>query len=100
MRIEIEKKLELENWLSVQDVYKWVCDNHSSDKHLTYSQVDDVVKSWRKSNSITTEAFISNNPNNKTGLPLFRGIMKQYYKKGDKNKLAKVARSRQDSARA
>jgi len=45
MKIEIEKKLEETTPI---EVLKWVEDNFPINQHLSYSQIDEIVQSWRK----------------------------------------------------
>ena len=67
MKLEIEKKLENENWLSILGVPQWKCQNYSLDHQLSYPQVDDIVKLGRKQNCLSSETYVINNPNNKNG---------------------------------
>ena len=90
MKLEIEKKLEDESWLTPKEVLDWNKDNFSIDKHLSYSQIDDIVQCWRKKNSATKDTYIDQHPSNRVGLPFLRTHFTFNYKKNDTNKTAKI----------
>ena len=90
MKLEIEKKLEDESWLTPKEVLDWNKDNFSIDKHLSYSQIDDIVQCWRKKDSATKDTYIDQHPSNRVGLPFLRTHFTFNYKKNDTNKTAKI----------
>ena len=90
VKIEIEKKLEEENWLTPGEILKWVKEHFTIDMHLSYSQVDDLVQYWRKKNNIFKEFYIFEHSSNKAGLPFFRSNFTLKYKKNYVNKSLKI----------
>jgi len=81
MKLEVEKKLDQENWLSIHETYKWIIENFEISKHLSYEQVNDIVKEWRKQNDVSKDSYILAHQMNKKNLPFFRGILTQNFKK-------------------
>jgi hypothetical protein len=79
MKIEIEKKLEEENWLSIFELNKLMISTFEIDQHLSYAQVSDIVKDWRKVNDVAKDSYILAHQLNKENLPFFRGIMTQNF---------------------
>jgi len=60
MKIEIEKKLEGENWLTPGEVLDWIKSNYPLNQHLSYSQVSEAVQSWREKTMSTKNHIFSN----------------------------------------
>ena len=44
MKIEVEKKLEEENWLSPGELLNWINKSFPVDSHLNYQQIDQIVQ--------------------------------------------------------
>jgi len=91
MKIEIERKLEEEDWLTPGQVLKWVQLNFSLDCHLSYSQVDEIVQSWRKKNSASKESYIFSHSRNRAGLTFLRTYFTLNYKRNNLNQSLKIA---------
>ena len=72
LKIEIEKELEEENWLTPKDVLDWIKKEFPINSHLSYSQVDTIVQEWRKKNFAAKEAYVTQHSLNKSGLPFLR----------------------------
>ena len=92
MVLEIEKKLEDQNWLTPAEVLKWIKSSYTIEKHLDYTQVHDIVKNWREKNSANKDTYIFKNNLNKNGLPFLRYFMVKSYKKikTNINKMLKI----------
>lgn len=89
-KIEIEKKLEEEDWLTPLQVLKWIQDKFPLESHLSYSQVDEIVQSWRKKNSASKESYVFAHSKTKTGLPFLRGHFYLNFKKNNSNTSLKI----------
>jgi len=50
----------------------WIKENFSIDKHLNHSQVDNIVRYWRKKHNATKESCINQHSLNNAGLPFLR----------------------------
>jgi len=81
MKIEIEKKLEGENWLTPAEVLDWIKSNCPLNQHLSYSQVSEAVQSWREKNNVYKESYIFKHSLNKAGLEFLRSYFTMNYKK-------------------
>ena len=81
MKIEIEKKLEGENWLTPGEVLDWIKSNYPLNQHLSYSQVSEAVQSWREKNNVYKESYIFKHSLNKAGLEFLRSYFTMNYKK-------------------
>jgi len=90
MKIEIEKKLEDENWPTPKEVLDWIKKSFEIANHLTYNQVEEIVTSWRKKNSVIKDQYIFQNTLNKKGLPFLRTYFTLFYKKNNINKSLKL----------
>ena len=91
MKIEIEKRLEEQNWLTAGDILSWIKKEFPIDKHLSYSQVENIVEYWRKKNNVYKESYILQHGLNKAGLPFFRTFSTNNFTKNDSKKGIKVA---------
>ena len=90
MKIEVEKKLEDENWLTPSEVLEWIKTNFDIQNHLSYQQVEEIISAWRKKTCVTKEFYILQNTLNKTGLPFLRAYLNFFYKKASANKSLKL----------
>ena len=90
MKTEIEKKLENSSWLTPKEVLDWIQKEFTIDCHLSYSQVEGVVKEWRKKNFASKEEYVLQNSTNKTGLPFLRAHLVFNYQKNNITKTAKI----------
>lgn len=91
MKIQIEKKLESENWLTPGEVETWMKAEFPIENHFSYQQIHEIVQNWRQNNNAYKESYIFQHSVNKVGLPFFRAYFITNYKKNGVNKCAKVA---------
>ena len=90
MKIEIEKKLEEEDWSTPAEILKWILANFSIQNHLSYSHVDEIVQTWRRKNIVSKESYIFSHNKNKAGLPFLRSYFRFEYKKNNTNEVLKI----------
>ena len=90
MKENIEKKLEESDWMTPGELITWIKGTFPLDHQLSYSQVDEIVKSWRRMNLVTREAYVFQHTKNRANLTFLRSYFILNYRRNNVEKPIKL----------
>jgi len=85
------KKARGRKLLTPGEVLTWIKENFTIDKHLNYSQVDNIVQYWRKKHNAFKESYINQHSLNSAGLPFLRAHLTLNLRINNANTIIKIA---------